>query len=364
MKSLIAKTFVLGVLVCGAVFALAPEAHAMREWDPANDPAIFLKTYYQRLGDLPTSGSVAAPLWSDTYWPSRYGGAAWRWQLGQQPGDHPDADPHVYGTFSVDELSQMSDEQLNTLSPAEKYDIVTGRFDFPTVGRERARTNPNLPKWFGLCHAVATVTSRYKEPQNRAFYVDFPNGIRRVLTFYSSDTKALLALAADQTIGSAFGMGRSCDRNPGPNPTGGCWDTNPASLYIVLANVIGFNHSTIIMDVDPGAEKWNAVVKDYSATITPRDEINENAAPGTVREVLVNMNVRHMLGAKPAPRPVGPLYKTELYTFTLELDRNDNIIGGEWISSNRPDQLWQTPDVLQLDPNLSFLQELVEPLRP
>ena len=362
MKSFVNLTLILGAVLGATILLATSPAHAlMREMDPANDPGIFYRTYDANIQTLARSGSTNAALWSDTYWPSRFGGAAWRWQISQQPGVHPEADPHNYRTSTAAEVEQMSDDQLNQLSPAEKLDIAMGNFNYPTVTRERARTSPDLPKWHGLCHAVAAVTSRYQEPQNNNVVVTLPSGQQRNLMFWASDTKALLALAADKSIASGVGLGKTC--TAALQATSACWDTNPASFYIVLGNRIGNLKLPLIMDVDPGVEVWNTVIKDYSAVVTDKDGINPNAAQGTVREVHVDMKVRHTLGAKPTRSAVGVLLKTENYEFTLELDGSDNIIGGEWISTNRPDSLWVTGDDMRLDGHFSFLQQLTIPLQ-
>ena len=127
--------------------------------------------------------------------------------------------------------------------------------------------------------------------------------------------------------------------------------------------MIGLLHQPILMDVDPGPEVWNAVVKSYSSRITNLDGISANAARGTEREVRVDMTLQHTRGAKPARGPVGALFKTEVYALTLELDNNDQIIGGEWLSKNRPDSLWKPEDNLMFDGNFAFLQQLTTPLR-
>lgn len=342
-----------------ALMSFSPSAFALREMEGADDIGRLFSEYESRIDQLPQSGTVRQTLWSDTYWASNQGGAASRWQM---LGTGAQTDPHSYGVYSAIQLGQLSDAQINQLSPAEKYDIVMGRYDYPTVASEMRRTNPSLPKWHGLCHAVAAVTTRYEEPQNTPVTTTFPDGSRRNVMFYSSDIKALLALAGDKSIANATGVGVKCNSNM-PSSSGACWDTNPASFYLALTNMVGLLKTPIIMDVDPLLEVWNSVVKSYSAQITNRSGINQYAARGTVREVRVDLSVTHTIGAKPARMAVGGKFKSSVYAFTLELDNDDQIIGGEWISANRPDMIWFTNPDLRLDPRLSFLQQLTTPVQ-
>ncbi len=50
----------------------------------------------------------------------------------------------------------MSLDDLKILSPAEKYDIYVGRYDYPTVQSEWKRTNPEDAHWEGLCHGCTS----------------------------------------------------------------------------------------------------------------------------------------------------------------------------------------------------------------
>ncbi len=289
------------------------------------------------------------------------GGAAWRWQASQAPGEHPESSPRVYRLFAPYEVRTMTPAQIAVLSPAEKYDIATGRYDYPTVHKELTRTSPNDPKWNGLCHAVAAVTSQYLEPQNQIVNVSLPDGAQISVPFYSSDIKALLALSANDVVAhTSQGIGQPC-RAEHPD-SAACWDTNPGALYIAVTNMVGRLKKPLLMDVDPGPEVWNAVIKSYSAKITAMDELSPDASQDAVRQVRVDMTLQHTLGAKPARGPVGALFKTETYSFTLELDRTGSIIGGEWISKNRPDSLWKPEDHMPMDPGLLYLQNLTTPI--
>lgn len=335
-------------------------ASAFRAWDFYNQPNGVVSNFESNFQILSSQGSIPDQLWSDTYWPSQEGGAAWRWQFGKAKDSKGiPTNPHFYKLNSPQKLSRMTDEQINQLSPAEKYDIATGRFDYPTVRKEMNRTHPGKEKWAGLCHAVAIVTSFYKEPQNTPVLAKLPDGTQRTIQFYSSDIKALLALAADR--GGYYPTPSSGARCRSSNSNSAeCWDMNPATFYIVTTNVVGILKSPLLLDVDPGPEVWNSVIKSYSSVLTRKQGISPNAAPGTAREVRVDMTVKHTIGAQPAKKAIGATFSSSVYSFTLELDAYDNIIGGEWISKLRPDFVWTANPDAPSDPSLSFIFNLVE----
>jgi hypothetical protein len=57
-----------------------------------------------------------------------------------------------YHLYSKYELKDLTEDELMELSPAEKLDILSGRYDYPTVRSEWGRTSPNDEYWEGLCH--------------------------------------------------------------------------------------------------------------------------------------------------------------------------------------------------------------------
>ena len=77
---------------------------------------------------------------------------------------------------------------LKALSPAEKYDIFMGKFSYPTVKFEWARTSASHPQWYGLCHGWAPAAIVYDEPN--PVTLTGPSGVK--VPFGSSDVKALL----------------------------------------------------------------------------------------------------------------------------------------------------------------------------
>lgn len=344
-------------LLFAAIYIFSINSFAIREWDVTNSPSALFESYDDNFQRLPSKGSIRGELWSDTYWPSQEGRAAWRWQQGKTQGGI--SNPYSYSLYSLRQIERMSEDDLNRLSPAEKYDILRGRYDYPTVKNEIYRTSPNHPKWFGLCHAVAAVTALYQEPQSQLVSIPLGNGRTKQMVLYSSDIKALLALSVDRTsMQNAIYLGQRCQ--PGAPNSSACWDSNPGSFYIAIANMVGILKKPLIIDIDRGPEVWNSVIKSYSSVLSKKEGISSKAHPRTVREVRVDMTVLHTVGSTPQKSAVGESLSTAKYSFTLELDSEENILGGEWLSDDRPDLIWYSPQDLPGDPDLNLVYRFVK----
>ena len=306
-----------------------------RAWDASNSPRNFYQSWVGQLDQLPTKAKAANDAWSGYYWPHKTGGIAFRWD-GEDNLQNPSqsSNPHNYQTPSQDEFLNMSRDQKNALSPAEKYDIFQGRFDYPTVKRERERTNPNQPLWFGVCEGWTAASIIYNQPKPFSVRIEDEN----TLDFTAADVKALLSYHESQfNPGVTALVGKRCEGNAG----GECWDTNPATLHLALTNHIGNLKEAFAMDVDGGAEVWNQPIIAFTSKIKKSNKISAYAAQGTVRQVKVKTEVQYLQESAPLPFALNaPLIKIAKYEYTLELNQNGEIIGGEWISQTRPDFLW------------------------
>ncbi len=161
-------------------------AFAAEEWNAANDPHIMSDKYTYQLSKLPFKASLPkerAP-WSDNYWQSNRGGISFRWMNGPDAGNF-----FTYVPPTKEEVARMSQDELKRLSPAEKLDILQGRYDYPTVKMERDRTKPDAPGWEGICHGWIQAAIHHPEPE--ASTGINPDGI--VVPFGSSDIKALMS---------------------------------------------------------------------------------------------------------------------------------------------------------------------------
>jgi len=338
-QSLVALRFVAAAscllsLACGR----SSPSSLQEAWDWRNRPEIFSADYQKKFAQLPLKGTSIKP-WSDSYWPSRAAGIASRWN-----GSWPD-DQFTFPLLTKEEIKQKSLRELAALSPAEKYDIFVGNEDYPMVHHERSRTSPNRPGWEGLCHGWAPASVNFKEPN--PVIVENDEGIK--VPFGSSDIKGLLALLqGNYYTGRTRFLGGRCNQNISAHPERAldpeCKDVNAGTFHLVLTNEIGIREKPFMMDVTRDFEVWNHPVFQYQSRVVTEQEPSREAAPGTVKEVIVATDVTY--GAETFPQwerlededSNVKLYVS--YQYRLELDQEGEIIGGEWLDLPRPDFLW------------------------
>lgn len=302
------------------------------QWNVVNDPAQLPGAFERHLDKLPTSGSVDKKPWSDTYWPSFQGGIANRW--------HGDRTGFDYKSPTLDAAKKMSLADLSELSPAEKYDIFIGRFDYALVKFEQARTSPDRPQWEGLCHGWSNAAFNFAEPH--AVLAEGANGIK--VPFGASDVKALLTLfQGNLGAANAYMLGARCNidiqQNPNAQTRPECRDVNAGAFHIILTNYLGLMHKGFVADVTRDEQVWNQPVFAFSTKKLRDQAPTAGAAPGTVKEVVMQTSMAYAL-------EVGANWydwsasKSDVYTYRLELNKDGEIIGGDWEEYARPDFLW------------------------
>lgn len=321
-------------------------------WNRANNPRTWSPSYEYRFQTLPLGGRVQDHTpWSDTYWPSYQAGIAARWN---SRGDNG----FKYPLWSEASVRAMPYEQLARLSPAEKYDIFMGRFDYPTVSRVRASTSPRNERWAGICHGWSPAALNHLEPAP----VTAVGASGIAVPFGSADVKALLDdYYAENAVASHF-LGLRCgkpaagERNIFRTIFGAfrspaaCKDVNAGAFHVILANELGLKHQGFVADVDRARQVWNQPVYAFSSRVVGARGPSPDAAEGTVREILVHTEMTYALETEPLWQPVvgTPHFKSETakYDYALELDASGRIIGGQYyLKSNpaRPDFLWSAP---------------------
>ncbi|MBM4252595.1 MAG: hypothetical protein FJ146_11540 [Deltaproteobacteria bacterium] len=337
-------------------------------WNSDNDPTVIsgneLVTKFRK---LPLSGEVKMKGWSDSYWPTYTGGISVRWLTSD------------YGYDLIPETTKNA--RLEVLSPAEKYDVLLGRFDFPTVASERARTeimktvpgSPDykegfeIPGWYGLCHGWAPASQNFAEPQ-KPVEVALTND--NTVVFYPSDIKALLIYYqqynGNRSTKTVF-AGERCNEEfkkleerlaageitraevDAAKETPECRDVNPGMLHLTLANEIGKKRLGLVMDRTRDSEVWNQPINSYQSRVV--EEVaaaTPGAAEGTVKELLVETAVYYTVETEPSTDPIGAVEQGALYKYWLELNKNGDVIGGRWVSEARPDFLYrETAPVFQ-----------------
>lgn len=306
-------------------------------WNTRNDPSSFGSNYNYIMSQLPKSVSTATTPWSDTYWPSFQGGIANRWQ--DSANGYPGFNYHLNTKAEL----QSGSVNINVLSPAEKYDIFLGRYDYPLVNSEWNRVSPNDANWEGLCHGWAPAAIDYKQPNATA--VVNPDGIQ--IQFGSSDVKALLTyFLAQYAQGDTRFVADRCNTDIKADPSKAnlaeCWDINPGTFHVIMANEIGLKNIAFVADVDRSIEVWNQPVFGYQFSYGSTRSPSNGSAPGTNTEQLVQFTMSWTKETAPSVSAHQARVYTSSYAYWLELDSTGRILGGSYDNSDwdRCDFLW------------------------
>lgn len=355
-----------------SVWIFSVSAYAER-WDANNNPNHFNKimgtnviTAYDL---LPLTGRLDDERlgWSDTYWPANKGGIAYRW-------NHPDPTPFRYSFLTKEQIKKMTRLELEQLSPAELYDISQGDYTFTLTRKTLELFSPFDLWWEGICHGWAQAAANYPEPAK--VLVTNPDGIR--VPFGSSDVKGLLAMHdAYNSIGTYTHIGGRCSA-PGKVPGEGsirdinrqmpppeqaesieCRDVNAGAFHVVLANMMGIQGKSLVVDVDRFNDVWNQPLTGYEVTLKEELQVSEEQYNyGVARRLKMEMKMiygeelqffstaaaergdKNFVSKNPVTRTAHQAFRFKMYEYILELDNDDQIIGGEWISLSRPDFIW------------------------
>lgn len=327
------STMIAALLVSSAAVAAIDVA-----WEGFSNPAILSSGFTNNVYSLPLEGATqytGPKFWSGPYWANKQAGINYRWAS-------PRRETFNYTSPNLNQLKKYSLNQMVGLSPSEKYDILTGRYDYPLKTQVASKVSPRAEDWEGICHGWVLAALHHAEPKPKTFRNK--DGIS--IPFGSSDIKALLSYyyaespeLADQVglrcnFGEWTGGARECDQ-----------DLNAGAFHIILTNKIGLEHEGFVMDVDRYQQVWNQPIIAYRSHELGRFYPSNTAARGTKFEIRFQTEVYYINEAEPSWNVVHGtdrqqmMYRTVQYR--VEIDRNGNIIGGEWESEERPDFIWQ-----------------------
>lgn len=328
------------------------------------------------------SGSVEVRPWSDDYWP------VYKGVLGARYMDlefsfifsWKDAFDYVKERSAKEAFVLKSPEAINRLSPSEKFDLLLSADQFPLTNAMWAQgkyysdnsEDGEVETWMGICHGWAAASYMVKRPQKYIEVVAFDG--KTPIRFYPSDLKSLASLLWSSSPFQTYFIGSRCSQK---DPRVGdderildqeCFDTNPSSFHLALANGIGRYKRSFIMDATYDYEVWNQPIISYQYkyfdpisldptfkfkdAIVPIDEYQNDRfknyrSSGVKFIVGISLEVEYAAESSPShdETDVGQADSstTAYYFYDLELDSNYNIIGGEWYNRIHPDFLW-TPD--------------------
>lgn len=122
----------------------------------------------------------------------------------------------------------------------------------------------------------------------------------------------------------------------------GCWDLNPATFHMALLQKLGKEKQSLVIDRTRSGQVWNQPIyeakfsfSDLKLASTTTDVLAQHRAPGTKYLLEVKADVK-WTSEPTKPRMV---YEegfdrryliTTSYEYTLEFDRAQRLIGGEW----------------------------------
>ena len=320
------------------------------------------------------SGRVSQDPWSGDYWGTYKGGIGARYESESQPSssDYLEHKKH-FALFWP--LNLTSQEYLDQLSPAEKYDLAVGDSLMTLTNyswseaEEAYAAHGEVPTWFGICHGWAAAAFMFPRPTSVAS-IPVPNSDLKI-NFYPDDLKALSTLLwANSNHGAYFVGGRCNDKDPKKDENGRiiseqCFDTNPGSWHVAVVNKIGLDKKSFVLDATYDHEVWNQPAHSYEYRFfnpeTKEEFNNIDEAKIAIEEyksdnfrkhrfhktrqiVGVYMDLTYVIERAANHNYINTskddYHTTVTYIYDLELDSDLNILGGEWYQNKHPDMLW------------------------
>lgn len=317
-------------------FSLYASSLNLKEaWRGISSPLLMGLTYEIRLALLPTQGTVQKPenFWSGDYWPMYKGNIDYRWNASEN--------------FSIPSpdiitLKKMGPDEISQLSPAEKFDLLNGRYDYPLKNEIAKLTNYDAKKWEGICHGWAPASMNHKEPEAKT--LRNPDGI--LIPFGSADIKAILSYyyAYPYQVLDTHQMGRRCDSRVINRDEDCKQDLNAGAFHIVLTNRIGIQNEGFVVDMDRFKQVWNHPVLGFSSRIKSEGRARSDSARGTTRTVKYSTTITYVDESVNSWSPLlgtrEQKVKTQEMNYIVEVNICGEIIGGVWTSVVRPDFLW------------------------
>lgn len=312
--------------------SLAPSnvrrAPDMGSIDGVNTTEFLFEGFEKRFDALPTEGRTEKTPWSGYYWAKNKGGISYRWQTNES---------HTYASPTREMVASMSRDDIAKLSPSEKYDLLVGDYQYPLTFGTKSRNSANEAGWTGYCHGWAQAAIHFDEPEPVSMVN--PDGIE--IPFSSADIKALLTFYQGEVIRAPSNLSFSRPMNsiginsPGVNARDSrSYDLNPGSFHMLLGNLLG-KGTAFGIDCDNGAQKWNQPVHAFTSEVVERRSPDKRAGSEAVTELVIRSNVTYTMEIDPQHESAaerGNQYnKTETYAYTVELDANGEIVGGQWL---------------------------------
>jgi hypothetical protein len=356
------------------------------------------------LDSLPVSGKSERSLWSDDYWAVKKGLTSYRYSKGDRFEDYRSAiDSYYQPAEWLDILKAPAEEaksMMSQWSPAEKYDLSV-KDELFSLTQEQKREGEAFLKedgdvegWMGLCHGWAPASIMIPRPEEP---VEWTGPQKTKVVWYPNDIKAMITLAWANGYWESNFVGRRCEQKKlstypnGRISSGSCFDNNPATFHLALANLVGIAKSSFVMDKAYDYQVWNQPIVSYEFTYfnplqkekrssdwrevavkynnqfkkqdrfqnpltrgkfledSDGDEANmrSSSQDGHIKKIVgVIASVVYLVETTPPEFGLEPgenRMARETYLYDLEIAESENrevVTGGEWHQNNHPDFLF------------------------
>jgi hypothetical protein len=324
----------------------APHAFANDNWNQTNDPANLNAGYNYNFDQLPLSGSVdpAHTPWSDNYWESDWGGISLRWNTLTVEQRDPDLFAYTsvnkealfsYVPPSLEQLRTMSRDDLINLSPAEKYDILMGHYDYPTVYAERSLTSPDMKDWQGICHGWVPAAINVAEPQP----IDATNADGVVIPFGSSDVKGLLSYYYGVTAYSYARGSRTVVRDGSNMQVLDQVDSfDPFNWINLVANAVIWNSNGRLANVDDSVDSAQCADPKFASAYGSLEKCIESFSFGGTVD---SLNLVEQVGARSSKNDPNP--GAFFVVLANQLGLMHQAFAANLNRSGHGDQIWNQP---------------------
>lgn len=125
-----------------------------------------------------------------------------------------------------------------------------------------------------------------------------------------------------------------------------CNGVNPGAFHIALKRMIGNQQVGFGIDQDNTFQVWNKLVVGYqSENLGEYKETYTGASKNAVKRYKIKTTITHTDYEKPGISKKGrgkeaQKLKDATYEYVLEVDKDNKIIGGKWLSDKFPDFMW------------------------
>ncbi len=363
----------------GTILLLSGAAHAHLKVIPESENTQSLSGSTRELTSLTqiasaglNSGASGIDLWSGSYWPQFMGSVGVRYRDPEFAALMTKEAQYKFFKELLVKKPAYSYSSTDTLSPAEKYDLLVGdntmaltAYAWGLGEKNGGKEGGKVPTWRGICDGFASAAQMMPRPVRS---VTLRSPMNQAITFYPEDIKALGSLSYARSQSNPIFLGKRC-LSGALFFTDACDETNPGAFHKAIINRVGRLKKSFIADVSPGSEVWNYPVKSYEVSFFNvfSDEASadfktvletfdkkkkfskrERRSKETAYIVGVEMKVNFVDMRYPHLKDIDDSTTDKVmemkYVYDLELDRNFNILGGESTSKNLPDFIWSPND--------------------